>query len=109
MNSMRRLIKSDKEVKKICQEEVARRYKDISRDVAYQTFAMVFMILNRDYGFGKKRLHDLKDTIEAEYWKMEQKPLGIQYDPEDVLRVCKERFGIDFNESLYQQTTGKTG
>lgn len=105
MNSMRRLIKSDREVERLCQEEVAKRYKEISQDVAYQTFAMVFLVLNRDFGFGKKRLHDLKDSIEGEYWKMQEKPLGIEYDPDDVLRIVKDKFGIDFNESLYGGNT----
>ena len=103
MNSMRRLIKTDREVKKLCQEEVAKRYEEISRDVAYQKFAMVFMVLNRDYGFGKKRVLDLKDKIEDEYWKMEAKPCGIDYTPEDVLRICKEKFDIDFNVSQFKE------
>ena len=103
MNSMKRILKSDKEIKKACEEEMTRRYDEVSRDVAYQTFAMVFMVLNRDYGFGKKRLHDLKDAIEFEYYKMQEKPLGVKYDPDDVIRICKDRFGIDFNESQFKK------
>ena len=102
MNSMKRILKSEKEIKAIVKQEVEKAYPEISRDVAYQTFAMTFMILNRDYGFGKKRLKDLKDAIETEYWKMQAKPLGIEYTPEDVLRMCKDKFGIDFMESLYE-------
>ena len=103
MNSMKRILKSEKEVKKLCQEEVAKRYEEISKDVAYQTFAMVFLVLNRDYGFGKKRLSELKDKIEMEYWKIQEKPCGIDYTPEDVLRICKEKFDIDFNVSQFKE------
>ena len=103
MNSMKRILKSEKEVKKLCQEEVAKRYEEISKDVAYQTFAMVFLVLNRDYGFGKKRLSELKDKIEMEYWKIQEKPCGIDYTPEDVLRICNEKFDIDFNVSQFKE------
>jgi hypothetical protein len=96
-------MKSEKEIKEIVKQEVEKAYPEISKDVAYQTFAMVFLILNRDYGFGKKRLQDLKDSIEMEYWKMQEKPCGIDYTPEDVLRICIERFGIDFNVSQFKE------
>lgn len=100
---MKRVMKSEKEIKKIVQEEVEKVYPAISKDVAYQTFAMVFLVLNRDYGFGKKRLAELKDKIEMEYWKIEQKPCGIDYTPEDVLRICREKFDIDFNVSQFKE------
>ena len=103
MNSMKRVMKTENEIKRICQEEVKQRYEEISRDVAFQSFAMVFYVLNLNYGFGKKRLHDLKDAIEFEYYKMQEKPLGVKYDPDDVIRICKDRFGIDFNESQFKK------
>lgn len=103
MNSMKRILKSEKEIKEIVKQEVEKAYPEISRDVAYQTFAMVFLILNREYGFGRKRLLDLKDSIEMEYWKMQEKPCGIDYTPEDVLRICKEKFDIDFNVSQFNE------
>lgn len=100
---MKRIMKSEKDIRKICEKEVEQRYRDISRDVAYQTFAMVFLVLNRDYGFGKKRLSELKDKIELQYWMMQEKPCGIEYTPEDVLRICREKFGIDFNVSQFNE------
>lgn len=101
MNATKRILRTEREVKELVKAEVEKAYPEISRDVAYQTFAMTFLVLNRDYGFGRKRLQDLKDAIETEYWKMQAKPLGIEYNPDDVLRICKEKFGIDFMESLY--------
>jgi hypothetical protein len=103
MNSMKRVMRSKKEIEKIVKEEVEKAYPEISRDVAYQTFAMVFLVLNKDYGFGRKRLLDLKDKIELQYWMMQEKPCGIDYTPEDVLRICKEKFGIDFNVSQFKE------
>ena len=63
MNSMRRVLRTEKEVKELVKQEVEKAYPEISKDVAYQSFAMCFYILNRDYGFGRKRLLDLKDKI----------------------------------------------
>lgn len=102
MNSMRRVLRTEKEVKELVRQEVEKAYPEISKDVAYQSFAMVFYILNKDYGFGRKRLLDLKDKIEDEYWKMEAKPCGISYNPDDIIRMCKEKFDIDFTVSQYQ-------
>ena len=103
MNSMRRVMKTEKQVRELCREEVKNRYEEISKDVAYQSFAMCFYVLNMYYGFGAKRLNDLKDAIELEYWKMQEAPLGVKYDPDDVIKLVKERFGIDFSVSQFKE------
>lgn len=103
MNSMRRVYKTEADIKKICQQEVRARYEDISREAAYHSFAMVFLILNRKFGFGKKRLEELKNDIEFEYYTMQAKPCGINYNSDDVVRIVKERFGIDFYESQFKE------
>lgn len=103
MNSMKRVMKTEEEIKRICQEEVEQRYEEISREAAYHSFAMVFFILNRDYGFGKKRLQNLKNDIECEYYTMQASPLGINYNSDDIMRIVKDKLGIDFSESQFKE------
>ena len=101
MNVNKRVLRTDKDIKRIVQEEVNRMYPAISRDICYQVLAVTFIVLNREYGFGKKRLNDVKDWIETEYFKMQESPCGVKYDPDDAVRICKERFGIDFYKSIF--------
>ena len=109
MKTRNRYIRTDKQIKKTVEEEVSRMYPIISRDVAYQVFAVTFLVLNREYGFGEKRLNNLKEQIEMEYFKMQESPLGVKYNPDDAIRICKERFGIDFYKSIFDTEEQKNG
>ena len=101
MKVKKRILHTEAEIKRMCDAEVNRMYPIISRDIAYQVMAVAFIVLNREYGFGKKRLNDVKDWIETEYFKMQESPCGVKYDPDDAVRICKERFGIDFYKSIF--------
>lgn len=107
MKVKKRVLKTEADIKKICLQEVKARYEDISREAAYHSFAMVFFILNRDYGFGKKRLQNLKNDIECEYYTMQASPLGIDYNSDDIMRIVKDKLGIDFNESQFKEGEGR--
>ena len=103
MKVKKRILHTKEDIKRMCDEEVNRMYPMISRDVCYQVLAVTFIVLNREYGFGEKRLNDVKDWVETEYFKMQESPCGIKYDPDDAIRICKERWGIDFNVSQFKE------
>ena len=101
------LIMSDFEIKKAVRAEVEKQitpiYEKACQDTTYQTLATVFVVLNREYHFGKKRLHELEDQIESEFMAMETGVLGKPYDGMDCVKYCKEQWDIDFDESLYEE------
>lgn len=107
MNASKRILRNETEVKEAARKEVERLYPLMSRDIAYQVMAVVFLVLNRDHGYGKKRLGELKDSIEFEYFKMQESPCGVKYDPDDAVRICKEKFDIDFYKSIFGERSEK--
>lgn len=104
---VRRVLRTEAEVKAAARREVEKMYPLISRDIAYQVMAVAFLVLHSEYGFGSKRLGDLKDAIEFEYFKMQESPCGVKYDPDDAIRICKDKFGIDFYKSIFGEEQSK--
>lgn len=56
MRSLKRLMKSDREVREICKREtdayLRENYEQIAKQAAYQTLAVAFVVLHRYFGFG---------------------------------------------------------
>ena len=106
MKSLKRLMKSEREVREICKREtdvyLRENYDQIVRQAVYQTLAVVFFVLHRCFGFGGKRLHRLKNEIESEFVMMKTGILGRKYDADDCKRFLNERYEIDFEESIYK-------
>lgn len=63
MRSLKRLMKSDREVREICKREtdayLRENYEQIAKQAAYQTLAVAFVVLHRYFGFGGRRLSQL--------------------------------------------------
>lgn len=73
----------------------------VQTSVMQQVLSVTFWILHRDYGWGTKRLNDLKNKIEDEFVLMHKKPLGKEYSPLDVRSWLKE-YGVDLEETQYK-------
>ena len=102
MKSTKRLMKSEREVEKICRKQVeeylTEKYEAIAQNAAYQAFAAMMCVLNRQYGFGKTRLHRLKNDVEAEFVKMKTSFLGRDYSVNDCVKYMKDNYDIDFSK-----------
>lgn len=100
-----RIYCSQKEIEKAVRKEtqihLREEYDKISRDISYQALAVAFDCLNKEFGFGEKRLKRLKDLIEASFVAMELGVFGKKYDTLDVAKSLKKKFGIDFTKSMY--------
>lgn len=106
MRSLKRLMKSDREVREICKREtdayLRENYEQIAKQAAYQTIAVAFVVLHRYFGFGGRRLSQLKEHIESEFVMMKTGIFGRKYDADDCTKFLKDRYGIDFSESAYK-------
>ena len=106
MKSLKRLMKSDREVREICKREtnayLRENYEQIAKQAAYQTIAVAFVALHRYFGFGGRRLDQLKGHIESEFVMMKTGVLGRDYSADDCTKFLKDRYGIDFSESAYK-------
>ena len=65
MRSLKRLMKSDREVREICKREtdvyLRENYEQIAKQAAYQTLAVAFVVLHRYFGFGGRK-YDAADS-----------------------------------------------
>ena len=106
MKSMKRLMKSEREVEKICRKQVeeylTENYEAISRSGAIQMLAAAFYVLHTEFGFGEKRLKRLKSLIEGLFVLMKVGVIGRKFNPEDCMKFLKEKLNIDFEESDYE-------
>ena len=64
-------------------------------------------VLHREFGFGGERLRKLKDLTESEYMAMKTGVLGKPYSTNDCVKFLKENYGIDFDESQYDESWDK--
>lgn len=65
MRSLKRLMKSDREVREICKREtdayLRENYEQIAKQAAYQTLAVAFVVLHRYFWFGGRK-YDAADS-----------------------------------------------
>lgn len=99
VNANQAVLKTEKQIRTICEAHVTERYDEITHNAAYQSMAVTFYILSRDFGFGKQRLAKLKDAIEDEFALMDVGILGRDYNANHVCAHLKEKYDIDFGES----------
>lgn len=99
-----RIITSQSEVKRFAEEEYLRLrdtvYENVIKDVLPQFISVCMIILNRENGFGKKRLTKLLDSVKAEFKIMNCGIFGKNYDPLDCLEFLKNKYGIDVDKEL---------
>lgn len=105
MKAEKRLMKSEKEVRKICKDLMNKASAEYLAEnypkIVYRAIGVCMTVLNKQFGFGAKRLQKLKDEIEAEYVTMNAGICGRKYTSDDCLKYLKENYGIDFDESHY--------
>ena len=74
----------------------------VQDSVAQQTLAVTMHVLAKRFGFGAKRLTELKNLIEDEFVIMHKKPLGKEYTALDLRDWLKEKYGVDLQETQYK-------
>lgn len=74
-------------------------YEEVKRDVSSQILAVFFTALNKDFGFGKKRLLQVKESVECYFALMQPGNIfGDSFSPLDCIAYIKDKFGIDIDK-----------
>ena len=106
-----RVFKTESQIRKIVQDEAKRQttsiYEAAMQDSVYQALATMMYVLNRDFGFGGERLKKLKNLTEDEFMVMRTGICGKHYDANNCVKYLKEKYGIDFAESQYDENYRK--
>lgn len=99
-----RIITNQSEVKRLVEEEYLRLkdtvYENVIKDVIPQFMSVCMVILNRENGFGKKRLTRILDSVKSEFEIMNCGVFKKNYDPLDCLKFLKNKYGIDVDKEL---------
>lgn len=78
-------------------------YENVIKDVIPQFTAVCLCVLNREYGFGMKRLKRFLDSVNSEFEIMDGGFLGRNYDPLDCLKFLKDKYEIDVDKELNEK------
>lgn len=71
-------------------------FRKIQNDIVAQLMATVLLVLNQDYGFGKKRLQAFKRAVEARFIAMTNGGImGKKFDTQTCIDLMREKYGID--------------
>lgn len=73
-------------------------YAEVKNDVANQVLAVFFTVLNKEFGFGKKRLLKVKEGVESYFSLMQKGIFNKPFTPIDCLNYLREEFGIDIDK-----------
>lgn len=73
-------------------------YANAKRDVSAQILAVFFTVMQKEHGWGKKRLMKLKGDVEAYFALMQQGVFNKSFTPVDCIDYIKEEFGIDLDK-----------
>ncbi|MCM1225967.1 MAG: hypothetical protein NC320_00905 [Clostridium sp.] len=99
-----RIITSSSEVRRLAKEEYLRLkdtvYENVIKDVIPQFMGVCMVILNRENGFGEKRLQRFLDSVTSEFEIMNRGVFGRNYDPLDCLKFLKDRYKIDVDKEF---------
>lgn len=95
----------ENEIRKRVEEEYQKKkdqiYESVIQDVLPQFMSVCMVELNKEFGFGEKRLRSVLNGVKSLFKLMDG--VGIlnhQYSTLDCLAYLKEKYGIDLDKEL---------
>lgn len=88
------------DVKKEVLKEFQRQEKELAETFTMQTVANILYILEKQFGFRKKRLNAIIDGIDSLNSLQKQGILGETFDNLDLVRHFKDKYDIDLSKRL---------
>ena len=100
MKARTQYITNRSDVKKEVLKEFQRQEKQLAENFTIQTVANVLYILEKNFGFGKKRLNAVLDAIDSLNTLQNQGVLGNSFDNLDLVQHFKDKYNIDLSKML---------
>ena len=89
-----------KDVEKEVLKEFQRQEQQLAENFTIQTVANILYILEKQFGFGNKRLNAVVDGIDSLNAIQKQGILGETFDNLDLVRHFKDKYDIDLSKRL---------
>ena len=97
-----KMVLTKEEIGKYLEEEWELKrdlvYSEVKNDVANQILSVFFTALHKDFGFGKKRLLRVKESVEAYFLLMQTGIFSKSFTPIDCINYLRDEFGIDLDK-----------
>ena len=84
-----------REVKRECDAKINIVYEEVKQDVASQIMAVCCMELNKEFGFGKKRLNRFYDGVNNLFKSM---LTNKEFTPISCIEWLRDKYAIDLDE-----------
>lgn len=88
------------DVKKEVLKEFQRQEQQLAENFTIQTVANILYILEKQFGFGKKRLNAVLDAIDSLNTLQSEGILGETFDNLDLFQHFKDKYNIDLSKRL---------
>ena len=89
-----------KDVEKEVLKEFQREEQQLAENFTIQTVANILYILEKQFGFGNKRLNAVVDGIDSLNSLQNKGVLGETFDNLDLVRHFKDKYNIDLSKRL---------
>ena len=100
MKARTQYIVNRKDVEKEVVKEFKRQEQELAETFTMQTVANILYILEKQFGFGNKRLNAVVDGIDSLNAIQKQGILGETFDNLDLVRHFKDKYDIDLSKRL---------
>ena len=100
MKARTQYITNRSDVKKEIVKEFKRQEQQLAENFTIQTVANILYILEKQFGFGNKRLNAVVDGIDSLNSIQKQGILDETFDNLDLVRHFKDKYDIDLSKRL---------
>lgn len=100
MKARTQYITNRSDVKKEVTKEFQYQEQQLAENFTYQTVANILYILEKQFGFGKKRLNTVFDAIDSLNTLQNQGVLGETFDNLDLIEYFNTKYDIDVTKRI---------
>lgn len=100
MKANNKQVRVQKLTKFVINQQIDAIYEDIQTQIAQQLIAAMLYTLEVSEGYGQKRIRRAFDALSSTFDDMRGVGFVPEFDGDDLMQRCKERYGIDLEKEV---------
>lgn len=100
MKANNKQVRVQKLTKFVINQQIDAIYEDIQTQIAQQLIAAMLYTLEVSEGYGQKRIRRVFDALSSTFDDMRGVGFVPEFDGDDLMQRCKERYGIDLEKEV---------
>lgn len=109
MKANNKQVRVQKLTKFVINQQIDAIYEDIQTQIAQQLIAAMLYTLEVSEGYGQKRIRRVFDALSSTFDDMHGVGFVPEFDGDDLMQRCKERYGIDLEKEVKVDRHKKKG